>query len=91
MYKVVIHKKVSKEIEDLPPHISSRIVLRLRELENDPRTGAKHLRGEYHCFWRLRIGEYRLVYHINEDMRRVEVIYIWTRKQAYKKRRRKRG
>ncbi len=91
MYRVVIHKKVSKEIEDLPLHVSSRIILRLRELEVDPRRGSKHLKGEYHCFWRLRVGYYRLIYRVNDKENRVEIIYIWRRGQAYKKKGRKRG
>ena len=91
MYEVVLHRKVAKEIEGLDRSTAARIILRLRELENNPRHGAKHLKGEYYCYWRLRVGDYRILNSINEQARRVEVVYIWARGRAYKHRGRKRG
>ncbi len=91
VYEVVLHKKVEKEIEDLDKRVAARIILRLRDMEKDPRRGAKHLTGEYYCYWRQRVGKYRIVYSINEESRRVEVVYIWTRGEAYKRKGKKRG
>jgi len=75
-YRVVIHRKVAREIERLNEYVAARIILRLRDLEVDPRHGAKHLKGEYYCYWRQRVGDYRIVYSINDSASTVEVVYM---------------
>jgi len=55
----------------------------LRRLKTDPYLG-KPLRGELSGKWSLRMGDYRVIYTINEDERTVMLYHIKHRKTAYK-------
>jgi mRNA interferase RelE/StbE len=56
----------------------------LRELTADPRpAGCKKLQGYKQC-WRVRVGDYRIVYTIDDRQKLVDVTRIAHRKEVYK-------
>jgi len=63
--------------------IKRRLDSVLRRLKTDPYLG-KALRGELSGKWSLRIGDYRVIYTINEDERTVMLYHVKHRKTAYK-------
>ncbi|MBI4479521.1 MAG: type II toxin-antitoxin system RelE/ParE family toxin [Acidobacteria bacterium] len=67
----------------LPAQVIARIVPRMEELASNLRPpGCKKLRGgENH--WRIRVGEYRVVYTVNDAQRLVEVTRIRHRSSVY--------
>lgn len=61
----------------------TRIVPRLEQLATEPRPpGCKKLRGG-DKEWRVRIGDYRVVYEIDDDARAVDVTRIAHRSEVY--------
>jgi mRNA interferase RelE/StbE len=62
--------------------IASRIEDKLLELEGNPRpAGCKKLKG---CdAWRIRIGDYRAIYEINDGQLTVTIITIGHRREVY--------
>ena len=83
MYKVVASKTASKELADLPTQVVNRIVPAIKKLGDDPRPpGCKKLKGEQDA-WRIRIGDYRVIYTVNDVVRIVDVRSVGHRKDIY--------
>jgi mRNA interferase RelE/StbE len=82
-YQVRIIPSAEKEMDKLPGLIQRRISGKLLSLENNPRpTGAKKLsdREEY----RLRVGNYRVLYTIDDKGRMATVFAIGHRREVYR-------
>ena len=83
MYKVFIERRVEKDLDALDDSLKSKIVGRLLLLKNNPRpTGAKKLSGSKNS-WRLRIGDWRIIYEIYDRNREVKIYRIKHRSKAY--------
>ena len=82
-YLVTLAASAKKELRDLPSEALGRVLPRIRELVGDPRpAGCKKLHG-YKDRWRIRVGNYRIVYTIDDERRGVDVTRIAHRKDAY--------
>lgn len=83
-YRVVLARSASKELDRLPARIHARVIDRLRGLENDPRPfGSEKLTGI--LAYKLRVGNYRIIYQINDKNHEVKIAMIDDRKQVYKR------
>jgi mRNA interferase RelE/StbE len=81
-YTVLILPSAQKQLNKLPNAIATRIEDRLLDLEHDPRPpGCKKLKGR--DAWRIRIGDYRVIYEINDGQLIVTVIVIGHRREVY--------
>jgi len=81
-YTVLILPSAQKQLGKLPNAIATRIEDKLMELEQDPRPpGCKKLKGR--DAWRIRIGDYRVIYEINDGRLIVTVITIGHRREVY--------
>ncbi|MBI2957346.1 MAG: type II toxin-antitoxin system RelE/ParE family toxin [Chloroflexi bacterium] len=64
-------KRVQRELDSLREADHARIVSRLKALANDPRPrGCEKL---HDAIFRVRIGDFRIIYLIDEEYRRIEV------------------
>ncbi|GHT66685.1 RelE/StbE family addiction module toxin [Bacteroidia bacterium] len=83
MYNVFIKKKAQKQLAMLPLSIADRIALSIDSLALQPRpAGAKKLQG-YENLYRIRVGNYRIVYSIEDAVLTIEVIKIGHRQGVY--------
>ncbi|MGA1821455.1 MAG: type II toxin-antitoxin system RelE family toxin [Thermoplasmatota archaeon] len=87
MFQVLLSRTFQKQFRDLPLEMQNRIRKNLKELEKDPRTsrsGAdiRQLKDTDPSKHRLRIGEYRIIYRIED--RSVLVIELFTRSRGYR-------
>jgi len=83
-YTVILERQAEKALRRLPRDALSRIDRLLLSLTNDPRPiGCKKPKG-YESLWRLRVGDWRMVYAIEDDRLVVLVIEIAPRGQAYR-------
>ena len=83
-YTVILERQAEKALRRLPRDVLSRLDRLLLSLTNDPRPiGCKKLKG-YESLWRLRVGDWRMVYAIEDDRLVVLVIEIAPRGQAYR-------
>jgi mRNA interferase RelE/StbE len=80
-YVVLLHLKALKELEEIDEPLRGRIKELLRELGSDPKAKGKRLK--HSDFWSLRVGDYRAVYEIWVEKRRVVVLFIGHRKNVY--------
>jgi mRNA interferase RelE/StbE len=82
-YSVELKQSARKELERLPNAIIARIIVKLEGLEENPRpAGCKKLKGgddEY----RVRVGEYRIVYVIDDRKVIVTITRIRHRRDVY--------
>ncbi len=82
-YQVVLSKTAEKDLTKLPVQIIAKIILILESFENNPRpTGCKKLKG-FKNLWRVRIGNYRIIYSIEDVILLVDVREIGHRKEIY--------
>ncbi len=83
-YKVVISKSAEKEIAKLPVKEILKIREVILDLADNPRpSGVKKLEG-FNDLYRIRKGNYRIIYDIEDDILTVEVLKVGNRKDVYK-------
>lgn len=84
MYSVELSPAAARDIRKLPRQQQAAIVARLDDLASDPRpAGSKKLKG--HDLHRIRLGDYRIVYTIEDARLRVLVIRVGHRSDVYKR------
>jgi len=82
-YQVILPKSVQKELDRLPDEIAQRIMIRLTGLETNPRPAdVKKLKGR--DAWRIRVGDYRVIYEIHDRILQVIVITVGHRREVYR-------
>jgi mRNA interferase RelE/StbE len=82
-YRLLIKPSAAKELEALPTRDRRRVVRRVRALAEDPRPpGAEKLRGIE--LYRVRQGDYRVLYEIADAERAITVIKIGNRRDVYR-------
>ena len=83
-YRVEISKSAAKDLRGIDRKWIPRIVATIESLESDARpSGCKKLVGSDHTY-RVRIGDYRVVYDIHDDMLIVLVVRIRHRRDVYR-------
>lgn len=82
-YTVEIKPSARKELEALPNQILARVIAKIEALADNPRpAGCKKLKG-FKDQWRIRVGDWRVVYIINDTARLVSVTRIAHRREVY--------
>ncbi len=83
-YNVVITRRARGELEAIPSPSFEMIEEKLKTLADNPRpAGCKKLKGTERA-WRIRAGDYRVVYEIDDAARVVTVIKIGHRSDVYR-------
>jgi mRNA interferase RelE/StbE len=84
-YKVALTSSAAKELQKLPTHLVARVFPRIEKLASNPRPpSCKKIQGGDRE-WRIRIGDYRVVYTVDEKNFFVEVTRIRHRKDVYQR------
>ncbi len=82
-YKIIIEKTARKDIEKIDKVERIPILEAIAELADAPRPhGCKKLKGR--TAWRIRVGNYRVIYEIEDDLLVVVVVTARHRKDVYK-------
>jgi len=90
-YRLQIVPRVEGELAALPPDVRRRIHSKIESLADSPRPpGVEKLGGE-EGLYRVRVGDYRIVYSILDDVLLVLVVRIGHRGEVCRKLRRHRG
>lgn len=81
-YRVIFNPSAEKEFGKLDKPVQSRIFKAIAKLEDDPRpANCKKLKGSPN--WRIRVGDFRVVYEIIDDTIQINVVKIGHRKDVY--------
>jgi len=84
-YHVVLASSAEKELKRLSAQLMARMISRLESLGSNPRPlGCKKLKGGDRE-WRIRVGDYRAVYTIDDTKSLVEVTRIRHRSEVYER------
>jgi mRNA interferase RelE/StbE len=82
-YGLLIRTSAEKEMDSLPQSIHKRISAKILALQTDPRPiGTKKLKGVEG--YRLRVGDYRVIYTIDDRNRSIIVAVVAHRREAYR-------
>ncbi|AVH69580.1 MAG: type II toxin-antitoxin system RelE/ParE family toxin [Nostoc sp.] len=83
-YKVEILRGALKQLKKIPSELQERIQIKIDDLATEPRpNGVKKLKGKENAY-RIRVGDYRLIYDIFDDLLVVNVVEVGHRKNIYK-------
>ncbi|EKE10211.1 MAG: addiction module toxin [uncultured bacterium] len=84
MYQVILEEPVQRQIRKLDPFVQKRLFRALVKLEKNPRAaGTKKLRG-INDLYRLRVGDFRVLYQIEDDKLFVLVVALGHRRDIYR-------
>ena len=82
-YSLRIRRSAEKELKALPKTDLSRIVEKIRSLAENPHPpGHQKISGQFQ--YRIRQGDYRILYTIDDSERVVEIIKIGHRREVYR-------
>jgi len=82
-YSIEWKASAVKELRKIPGHLLVGILAQVEFLRDSPRPdGVKKLKGSEHTY-RIRVGEYRIIYAIYDKKLLVEIVRVRNRKDAY--------
>jgi len=83
-YTIQLKKSALKDLYKLPKEVSRQIAQAINDLGQTPRPhGCKKLKGLENLY-RIRIGDYRIVYQMNDKILLILVVLIGNRKEVYR-------
>jgi len=83
-YSVVFTTLAERSITNLDRSIAARIRLKISNLGNDPRPRRSVKLAGSSDLYRIRIGDYRVVYRIDDKQQLVEITIIAHRREVYR-------
>ena len=85
-YTIKFDSRVKKDFKSIQAQDIKRIKSAISELEKNPRPdGCTKLKGDKHDYYRIRVGKYRVIYLIEDEILLVLVVRVGHRKEIYKK------
>lgn len=85
-WQIKIDKDVQRSMKKLDKQIAKRITAKLREIAQleEPRSMGKGLTANMAGFWRYRVGDYRIVCDIEDEVLLILVVDVAHRREVYK-------
>lgn len=84
-YNVILKPSVERDLRSLPKSAIARVWKHIEEMKNTPRPRqAVKLEGGKHLY-RVRVGDYRIVYGVDNEAKQVTVHYVRHRREVYRK------
>ena len=84
MYEVYLERSAERDLKRVSSDDFHRIVSRIQDLAEKPRPeGCRKITGSI-SDWRIRIGDYRVIYEIDDKARIVRVMRVRHRKEVYR-------
>ena len=84
MYRVFLERAAEKDLARLSSEVHDRVISAIRGLASDPRPpGCRKLSGSKND-WRIRVGDYRVVYEIADEVRIARVNRVRHRREVYR-------
>ena len=84
MYEVLLERAAERALKQLPKRDFERVIVAIRALASNPRpSGCRKLVGG-EGEWRLRVGDHRVLYEIDDAAHVVRVLLVRHRREAYR-------
>ena len=85
MYEVYLERSAENDLKRLPTSTFDRIVHQIKTFAENPRpSGCRKITGSKND-WRIRIGDYRVLYEVNDRAKAVRVMRVRHRREAYRR------
>ncbi len=85
-YQVVVSNVASRELRNLPREVIPVVYEKMLSLSDNPRAvGCVKLSGSKEAIWRVRSGDYRITYSIDDIVRIVDIRHVGNRKDIYRR------
>ena len=82
-YSLFILRRAQKELADLSPNAYEQVKKAIKNLSECPRpTGSRKLKARKG--WRLAVGDYRVIYEIDDEGQAVNVLHVGHRRDVYR-------
>jgi mRNA interferase RelE/StbE len=82
-YKILVERNAEKEFKKIPKEIQKKIVLIITKLKDNSRPINARKISDSENYYRIRIGDYRILYEINDKEKELNIFRIRHRKEAY--------
>lgn len=84
MYQILFDKSAAKQLAKLPEKSYEKVKKSIEELAESPRpVGCLKLKGSGDAY-RIRIGDFRVIYEIEDDILVVVIVSVGDRKEVYR-------
>lgn len=84
VYEVYLERYAERDLKRLMAKDFHRIISHIKSLAQNPRpSGCRKIVGSK-SDWRIRVGEYRVIYEINEEEKTVRVMRVRHRREVYR-------
>ena len=84
MHRLIVRETAQRQMERLPKHVYESVKERISNLRHDPRPhGAKKLTKDFG--WSIRVGNYRVIYRIDDKEQVVFIAAVKPRQSAYRR------
>jgi mRNA interferase RelE/StbE len=84
VHEIYIERTAERDLKRLPAGAFARVVARIRALAANPRPeGSRKISGSERD-WRIRIGDYRVVYEVDDEASVVRVMRVRHRSEVYR-------
>ncbi|MGA9451260.1 MAG: type II toxin-antitoxin system RelE/ParE family toxin [Verrucomicrobiia bacterium] len=84
MYRVLLERSAERDLGRLSSEVHDRVITAIQGLANNPRPpGCRKLVGSKND-WRIRVGDYRVLYEIADAIRVVRVNRVRHRREVYR-------
>jgi len=85
MYEIIFDKSAEKDLDDLSSEITRRVIKAISKLAIDPRPpGVKKLQAANENLYRIRSGDYRIIYAVTDEIKIVNIRRVRHRKDVYR-------
>jgi mRNA interferase RelE/StbE len=84
-YRVEFSRAAEREFDHLPQQVRTRLASRIGALAGNPRpSGVVKLKGRTPDLYRIRAGDYRVIYAIQDDVLLVLIVSVGHRSEIYR-------
>jgi mRNA interferase RelE/StbE len=84
MYRLLLERGAEKDLDRLSSEMHDRVIAAIQSLATNPRPpGCRKLAGSKQD-WRIRVGDYRVIYEIADELRLVRVNRARHRREVYR-------
>jgi mRNA interferase RelE/StbE len=84
VYEIILERRAERDLRQLAADIFQRVIAAIKALADNPRPpNCRNLTGSDND-WRVRVGDYRVLYEIDDENQMVRVMRIRHRREAYR-------